>query len=272
VASVIQTAFPNDAPGVMANHGGATSTVKSFHVRVNRQFPEPVLTPFIPLGIEDFMGEDSRFIIMREGAAPMAWQVGNFPGSGDVPYLATWRYKEGITMTLGDYFGAAFWSSYRGTATDNTYAPDMLMNLILYATGREVPTEVEIFHRARFSFLDFRARMAVLLSLKDFVEKFNANPIRIEKSIGRLEELSREAGDLYIALDFQSCEEIMSQALDEFSDAEQLAREIKDAALLWIYVIEWLITTSTLMVSGFVVWSLMIKRKLYRAVESTRSI
>ena len=272
VASVLQTAFPNDAPAVMANHGGATSTVKSFHVRINRQFPEPVLTPFIPLGIEGFVGEDSRFIIMREGAVPIAWQVGNFPGFGDVPYLTTWRYKEGITMTLGDYFGAAFWSSYRGTATDNTYAPDMLMNLVLYATGREVPTEVEIFHRVRFSFLDFRARMAVLLSLKDFVEKFDANPVPIEEQIGRLEGLSREARELYISLDFQTCEEVMSQAFDEFSEAEQLAMKTKDAALLWVYAIEWLVTTSALMASGFVLWSLMVKRKLYRAVKSTRSI
>jgi len=146
------------------------------------------------------------------------------------------------------------------------------MNLVLYATGREVPTEVEIFHRVRFSFLDFRARMAVLLSLKDFVEKFDANPVPIEEQIGRLEGLSREARELYISLDFQTCEEVMSQAFDEFSEAEQLAMKTKDAALLWVYAIEWLVTTSALMASGFVLWSLMVKRKLYRAVKSTRSI
>jgi hypothetical protein len=272
VASELQEAFPNDAPAVMANYQGATSTVKTFRIKVNEDFPQPVLTPFVPLGIENFVGVDSRFIVMREGALPIAWQLGNFPGRTDVPFLTGWQYQEGITMTTGDAFGHTFWSSYRGASTDNIYALDILMNMIFYATKREVPTEVVVFHRVRFSFLEFRTRMSVLLSLKDFVEKFGANTKRIEAAAAELEAMAKEASDHYLALDFQACEDAMKAAFAEFSGAEEMAMKLKENALLWVYVIEWMVTSSVLMVSGFVLWSLMVRRKLYRAVKSTRAL
>jgi hypothetical protein len=270
VASVLQEAFPNDAPAVMANYGGATSLIKTFRIRVNEDFPHPVLTPFVPLGIEGFVGEDSRFIIMREGASPIAWQEGNFPGETDVPFLVAWQYEEGITMTLGDYYGATFWSSYRGTASDNIYALDILMNMILYGTKREVPTEVEVFHRVRSTFLEFRNRMSMLLSLKGFVERFGANTKQIEDAMGGLEAMAKEASDHYLALDFEACEETMNMAFGQFSDAEEVAMKLKDSALFWVYVIEWLVTTSALLVSSFALWSLMVRRRLYRVVRTTR--
>ncbi len=54
-----------------------------------------------------------------------------------------------------------------------------------------------------------------------------------------------------------------NQAMDEAKDA-------KDSALLWIYVIEWMATTATALMSGVVVWWLMIRRRLYREVTVTR--
>ncbi len=104
-ASVLQTAFPNDAPAVVAKYAGATSSIGAFRIRVNRDFPEPVLTPFVPLGIEAFNGYDSRIIIARESASTLAWQVGNFPALTDAPYIVVWDYQNGRTMTTGDAFG-----------------------------------------------------------------------------------------------------------------------------------------------------------------------
>jgi len=270
VNSVLQEAFPNDAPKVVQKFGGGTGKVGAFHVRVNRDFPEPVLTPFIPLGIERYIGEDSRFIILRQGASAIAYQVGNFPGYKDVPYIAVWDYEKGRTLTTGDAFGHTFWSSYRGTKSDNIYAMDILMNLIFYSTKRKLPADVEVFHRARTLFLEFRTRMGVLLGLKDFVEKFGANTRLIDASMGELEAMERSAADQYLEQDFQGCLETMNTAFERFGQTERMAIKLKDAALLWVYMIEWLATTSVLMVSGFLVWTLMVRRRLYRAVSSTR--
>ncbi len=271
VESVLQEAFPNDAPLVVQKFGGATSKTKAFHIVVNRDFPVPVLTPFIPLGVERFLGEDSRFIILRPGASALAYQVGNFPGYRDVPYIAVWEYGKGRTMTTGDAFGHTFWSSYRGTSSDNIYALDILMNLIFYATHRKVAEDVQAFHMARSYFMEFRTRMAVLLGLKDFVEKFGARTRSVDEMVARLEELNREAGDRYVQQDFEGCEQVMKEAFDLFKETEVATVKLKQRALMWVYLVEWLATTSVLLFSGFLLWSLMVRRQLYRGVGYTRA-
>jgi hypothetical protein len=45
---------------------------------------------------------------------------------------------------------------------------------------------------------------------------------------------------------------------------------LKDRALFWIYVIEWLSVSGTFLLAGFVLWTLMVRRRLYRQVASTR--
>jgi hypothetical protein len=54
------------------------------------------------------------------------------------------------------------------------------------------------------------------------------------------------------------------------SESEEIARKAKDAALFWVYVIEWLVTAATPFISGFVLWTLMLRRRLYREVTATR--
>jgi len=39
---------------------------------------------------------------------------------------------------------------------------------------------------------------------------------------------------------------------------------------LWIYLVEWLAVTATMMISGIAVWSLMIRRRYFKEVRSTR--
>ena len=45
---------------------------------------------------------------------------------------------------------------------------------------------------------------------------------------------------------------------------------LKQRALFWIYLTEWLAVTAVLLLSGFVLWTLMIRRRLYGEVRSTR--
>jgi len=52
---------------------------------------------------------------------------------------------------------------------------------------------------------------------------------------------------------------------------EEAAMRLKDRALLWVYVTEWCAVSGTLLVSGLVVYSLLVRRKLYREVVVTRS-
>jgi len=271
-ASVLQTAFPNDAPAVVAKYAGATSSIGGFRIRVSREFAEPVLSPFIPLGVENFGGYDSRIIMAREGASTLAWQVGNFPALGEVPYIVVWDYQGGRTITTGDAFGHTFWSSYRGgRITDNIYALDILMNMIFYCTRRGLPSDVQAFHNMRISFVEFRTRMGMLTAMMEFIDRFGANPEPIQRRAAELEEVDGAARERYLAQDFETCSALMESAIAGFAKAEAEALELRRRALLWVYAIEWMVTTAALMISSSFLWALMVRRRLYRTVASTRA-
>jgi hypothetical protein len=51
---------------------------------------------------------------------------------------------------------------------------------------------------------------------------------------------------------------------------EEKAFVLKDATLFWVYVIQWAAVTSVLMMSGVVLWSLMVRRRLFREVYTTK--
>jgi hypothetical protein len=48
------------------------------------------------------------------------------------------------------------------------------------------------------------------------------------------------------------------------------AVKLKDQALLWVYISEWLAVTSTSIFAGFTLWTLMVRRRKYRTTRSTR--
>jgi hypothetical protein len=39
---------------------------------------------------------------------------------------------------------------------------------------------------------------------------------------------------------------------------------------MWVYIIEWFVAVSTLFISGFILWTLMVRRRLYREIDATR--
>lgn len=257
-------AFPNDALTV-ANKGGGEEMSFGFAVVINKNFRDPVLLPYVPFDVEKVPCiASSRLVIAKEGAGVLAWQVGNHPG-GQVDYLVAWDYDQGRTMTCGHVLPKG-WFDWEA----NEYGPDLLMNMILYMAQKDLIEDVVLFHNLKSSFVEFRSRIVALISLRDFVDKFGANTQPIQKEIRELDEMYQQGYDLYLDQDFQASQDVMQAVLGRFSEAEDLARRVKDNALLWVYVIEWLVTASTLFISGFILWSLMVRRKMYREVQATR--
>ncbi len=50
---------------------------------------------------------------------------------------------------------------------------------------------------------------------------------------------------------------------------EEVARKEEDGEPFWVNVAGWLTSSSAFFASVFVVWTLMVRRRLYRAVEAT---
>jgi len=264
--SLTQQAFPNDASAVVARGGGGESVTGPYGVVINRDFPDPVLTPFISYGVEDIPGLTSRYVIPRSTAKVMAWQVGNFPGLGKVPFLVAWDYGKGRSVTCGGFIkGKETW-----LGKENPYGPDIVINMILYSTRRQLIQDVDVFHRLKLSFRAFNDRMNLLIALKDFVDRFGANTQRIQDVIWELEDMRVKANEEYLNQEFVECGNTLEASMTRFAEAEAIAKETKDAALVWVYAIEWLGTTATLLLSSYALWSLMIRRRLYRQVEVTK--
>ena len=104
----------------------------------------------------------------------------------------------------------------------------------------------------------------------EWAEKFGANILHLSERVTEIEAEAQEAVDFYLDQDYPSTisfMESMSLTVCEISD-ESL--RLKDEALFWVYVSEWLAVTSVALVAGVVVWSLMVRRRMYRAVGATR--
>ena len=267
-SSLTQLAFPNDAPAV-TNRGAGEAPSNFYQVIINQDVPDPILTPFIPYGVEKVACEGiGRMVIHRQGSSMLAWTIGAFP-QGKVDLIAAWSYGEGRTITSGEFIDTG-WLQYPKEPQLNQYSPEIIMNMVFWLTKRNLIDDIEIFRRIKASFRDFRSRITVLISLKDFIEKYGANTDRVQDEIDALEDMYDQASGAYLDHDFVGAERFLDDGFKRLGSAEAIGKRVKDSALLWVYVIEWLVATSTLFISGTILWTLMVRKRLYREVEATR--
>jgi hypothetical protein len=62
----------------------------------------------------------------------------------------------------------------------------------------------------------------------------------------------------------------LKSAMEILDEASEKAYKLKDEALLWVYVTEWLVVASTGMICGFILWTVMVRRSLYREIDQTK--
>ncbi len=189
---------------------------------------------------------------------------GRFSGYEN-PFFSTWEFQEGRTFAMtGD------WTPGGGVVFLRwEYLPDFATNLMLYCAKRTIPEDLDLVHTVRTRLASIGYRRIIIDSLVDFVEKFGANPKKILAVIGDLEEVRAEAAMLYLEQDFDEALAAADRALELMDEAEHVSDKVKDDALLWVYLTEWLTVSGTCMVVAFVLWTLMIRRGLYREVRTT---
>ena len=151
------------------------------------------------------------------------------------------------------------------------YHYDLAANLMIYLDYRPVPQDPEIVNLARSRVLQVYHRRSILVDILEFSEAFGADTSRILSSIEEVDGVIAQVNQHYIDLEFEEMLE-RSEPIDSMiRDLEVQAVELKDEALFWVYIVEWLVVTGTALLCGFVLWSIMVKRKLYREVEVTRA-
>jgi len=175
-----------------------------------------------------------------------------------------WGYGNGTTWTHQDMFGP-YWNTVY-----NPYAPDMILAELIFSTGRKLPQDVVAVHRLRTKFSGFKESKSFVYSLIDFVETFGANANPITRKMGETATTVQQARQLYLDQQYEKSSLLMDQALREIEDLREEALKLKDRALFWIYLVEWLVVTGVSLLAGTALWTLMIRKRLYRQAPTTR--
>lgn len=270
IASSLHEMFPNDAASVLS-HGVAHSLgASNFRVSVKRDsYLPPVLTPFTDLGIESIIVSHGWYVVPKQGSMIWAEMKGLFPGKGSqFPWLFSMKYVNGLTWNLGDNFVSSFWGSTYGECR-NPYRTDILMNVIIYSIGRDLPEDVLVVHNQRKAFAEYLEQRRFLLELVEFADSFGANVAKLYLGVEEADSVRDEAKGSYLDQDYAKAQEHLVYAFELFSDLNKEAIKSKDRALLWVFASEWMVTTATLIIAGYILHLLMIKKYLYIETGST---
>ena len=150
------------------------------------------------------------------------------------------------------------------------YYGDAFSNLAIYLDGRPVPQDVELVHSVRTMSFQIKTRGSMLLSLLEFTEGFGANSRDIMVQLDSVNEMMAGVMQDYIDLRFEEVLGVYRDVEGILVSLEGEAIELKNRALLWVYVIEWLAISGTGLIAGFILWSVMVRRRLYREAGGTR--
>jgi hypothetical protein len=229
---------------------------------------EPVFTPFTELGMEKVTGKNYHYMTPRGGATIWAEMRPNRN-----PWLVSWRpggSNAGMMWVFTGTFDAPWWGLVYGSAGDNPYAIDMLTNLLFYSLDMPLIQDIHGRREARTVLSTFQARKLLALHVMEWADKFGANILPLSQQVIVVEAEAEEAMEHYIEQDYAgtvTAMEAMSQTILKITEE---AVRLKNETMAWIYASEWLVVSSTSLITGTVIWGLLVRRRMYRKAGSTR--
>ena len=202
---------------------------------------------------------------VKQGATLVAEAVG---GNVAYPWIAWWTSGQGKVVGEAQVFGSS--GTTDGMLRDWRWYQDFLIYLVYFATDKPIPTDVYRVHRLREEISLHNDRTTLLMSLLEFIEKFGANTGKLYAELDDVSKREKEGEAFYREDDYDQASRVLDDIQALWSRLEDRAVRAKDRALIWVYLTEWLSVTAAFLMTGCVLWSLMISRRLYRVVGSTR--
>ncbi len=270
--SVLSDAFPNEAMAVIRSsiYGVSITWPSGPLVVEDDETLAPVARPFKDRLEDLFPGYGGLPTIPRPGSKVHTWIRSGIrdlssPRPGYTAHIFEWQYNDAITFTFMDMVYDNFWRSNM-----NPFSLDIITNVMWRGAHRELPEDGLKVHVLRDRLAYYQQEKTAVISVFDFAETFGANTVDLYRELEDLDEEKRLADDLYLSAEFDEAYQQMEIVIDELNKLSDNALKLKDQALLWVYVIEYLAVAGTSMVCGGVLWFLMIKRSLYREAGVTR--
>jgi len=271
--SMVSEAFPNDADAVIANEADQEGAPGPLIIRDDEKLPA-IISPYKDPLEGTFRNLGGLNTIPKQGSVILSYTKNGaglgYPIPGQIAHIFYWRWNKSITFTFRDQPMHFFWNSL-GSSTSNHFALDITVNVIWFSTGRKLPDDPLKVHQFRRDSFEFNIEKSLLISLLDFAEAFGANPAKLYQQLDEIQLARQETAELYLERQFDDAYESMKSLKGELKILEKKASKLKGSALTWVYIVEWLSITATSLLAGFIIWTLMIKRTLYREVRSTRT-
>jgi hypothetical protein len=266
-------AWATSPMGELTPHDFAAGYVKlsgGFRIEVNTGSGlPPVFTPFVDFGIEKYIGPELGRLHPRQGSTEWARVRPH-----DTPFYISWEIgeKAARVSNVANDLDEPWWgSAYRGSPCENPYGGDLFLNMVYWTVGMEPLTNIALVHSVRASYNDYSVRRSVTLALIEFIDSFGANVASLEEELRQISDGRSTARNLYYEQRYEEALVFLDEMSALMADVENRAITLKERAFLWIYLIEWLAVMATTMIVGFVTWTLMVKRRLYREVSVTRA-
>ena len=186
-----------------------------------------------------------------------------------IPWLA--MRKAGKGLVLGDT--QVFYSA--GT-TDRMvrewqWYQDFLVYLVYLGAGKPVPENLYRVHRLREEINGHRSKESLFVGLLEFVDKFGGKTARLYSEMEAIDEEEKKAEDYFRMDDYDSAEEAFQEIAAAWEELNAKTIKVKNRALMWVYLVEWFWVTGVALVAGVTLWVVMVRRRLYREVRTTRT-
>jgi hypothetical protein len=184
------------------------------------------------------------------------------------PWIATWESGKGRVLGETQVFGSYGTRYY--TYHEWKWYQDHIIYLIYFAAGKPIPEDVYRAHRIREEISVYLDKASLIASVFDFVERFGANTMDLYAELERINEIEKRAEELFREDDYDGAAEIFEEIQVEWDILNAEAVRVKEAALYWVYLIEWFTVSAAALLAGTFLWYVMVRRKLYREISVTR--
>ena len=188
--------------------------------------------------------------------------------AGQSPFLLWWDIGEGRTMAQ-----SADWTPAGGTTFMRwRYYGDYAINMMLFLAGQKLPEDLEMVYLVRRRMRDANEAVNTLYNMIDFIEKLGGSSHTLLKTMATIQDKKKGAMDLYIECRVEDSADAFSEVLELCEDALDQVIQVRDAAAFWIFFTEWCVVTGTSLFAGSFLWIVMIRKRLYREITTTRLI
>ncbi len=267
---ILSAAFPNDVDAVIKDDKNFQGIAGPLVVRDDPSLPD-IMKSFKAQIEPIFTSYGGVNTVPRPGSTILSYTkndqgVGS-PVPGQIAHIFYWTWNRSTTFIFRDMFTNDFW---HGSASRwNPFALDIMVNVVWFSAGRTLPDDPLKVHALRWGLSTFRLRKSILQGLLDFAEKFGADTSGAYRRLETVEEMVKQSHDLYMDEQFDGAHEAVMASIERLRELEDDAMALKKRALMWTYITEWLATAGTLMLTGLLLWSLMVRRTLYKEVGIT---